>query len=111
MTSCWLTGWDSTPTRRRATRRGAYASIFDRASLNEGFKGNLFTDALDLTMNISMRVRLAQKMVASLPADCREAQPQDRPEFKAFKDAMVHRRVNPLVPATPGLKYAKLPLQ
>ena len=86
----------------------AYTSIFDRASLNEGFKGNIFTDALELTTNMSERVRLAQKMAAALPADCREALPQSSPEFKAFQAAMVHERVNPLLPATPGLKSIKL---
>jgi WD40 repeat protein len=86
----------------------AYASIFDRASLNEGYKGNLFTDALELTLNISMRVRQTQKLAATLPEGCRYAQPRHSSEFKAFQDAMLHQRVNPLLPATPGLNYTKL---
>jgi hypothetical protein len=86
----------------------AFDAIVDRASLNEGFKGNILTDALDMTTEVSRRVRLAQKMTASLSADCREAQPQDRAEFKAFQDFLLHQVVLPLVEPTPGLKAIKL---
>ena len=85
-----------------------FDSILDRASLNEGYKGNLITDALDLTTTTSMRVRRAQKMVNSLPSACGNAQPQDRPEFKAFQDFLIRQRVNPLVAPTAGLKAIKL---
>jgi hypothetical protein len=86
----------------------ALDSILDRATLNEGYKGNIFTDALDLTTNASMRVRKAQKMNKSLPASCGSIQPQERPEFKAFQDFLIRHRVNPLLAPTPGLKAIKL---
>jgi WD40 repeat protein len=86
----------------------AFDSILDRASLNDGYKGNFITDALDLTTNTSMRVRRAQKMVESLPPACGNAQPQDRPEFKAFQEYLIRQRVNPLVSPTAGLKAIKL---
>lgn len=86
----------------------AFAAVLDRASLNEGYMGNLLTDALELTTGVTMRVRMAQKMAESLAANCREAQPQLRPEFKAFQEFLIRQVVNPLVPPTPGLKAIKL---
>lgn len=86
----------------------AFDSIVDRASLNEGFRGNIFTDALDLTTTVSMRVHMAQKMIGSLPEGCRNAQPEDRPEFKTFQDFLLRQTVNPLVAPTTGLKAIKL---
>ena len=86
----------------------AFTSILDRSSLNEGYKGNILTDVLELTTTVSMRVRMAQKMTASLSADCREAQPEDRPEFKAFQDLMIRERINPLIAPTAGLEFIKL---
>ena len=85
---------------------GAFYSVLDRESLNEGFKGNIFTDALELTTTTSMRVRRAQKMIGSLPQGCASAQPQDRPEFKAFQDFLIRQRINPLIAPTPELKKA-----
>jgi hypothetical protein len=83
-------------------------AIVDRASLNEGFKGNLFTDILQLTTNDSMRLRMAQKMSSELPAACRNDQPKAPPEFKAFQNFLLHQLINPLVPPTPGEKAVKL---
>ncbi|MGO9776651.1 MAG: M48 family metalloprotease [Terracidiphilus sp.] len=86
----------------------AFDSILDRASLNEGYKGNLITDALDLTTNTSMRVRMAEKMNKSLPSSCSNAPPQERLEFKAFQDFLIRQRVDPLLAPTAGLKTIKL---
>lgn len=86
----------------------AFDAILDRASLNQGFTGNILTDALDLTLTVSMRVRLARKMVGALPPPCRDAQPEDRPEFQAFQDFLIREPINPLVAPTPGLKAIKL---
>jgi hypothetical protein len=86
----------------------AFSAIFDRASLNEGFRGNILTDALDLTTTMSMRVRMARKMVRSLPPGCANAQPQDRPEFKEFQDFLFRQVISPAVAPTPGLKAIKL---
>jgi predicted Zn-dependent protease len=89
----------------------AFDSIVDRASLNESFTGNILTDALDLTTLVSMRLRMSQKMIGSLPANCRETQPENRPEFKAFKDFLIRQRIDPLVAATPGLNAIMLDLR
>ena len=86
----------------------AFAAILDRASLNEGFAGNVLTDALDMTRAVSLRIRLAAKMIRSLPPDCRSGQPQERPGFKAFQDFLIRQTVNPLVAPTPGLRAIKL---
>ena len=40
--------------------------------------------------------------------DAAASQPQERPEFKAFQDFLIHQRINPLVAPTPGLKAVKL---
>jgi hypothetical protein len=87
---------------------GDFYSVLDRASLNEGFKGNIFTDALELTTTTSMRVRMAQRMIGSLPQGCANAHAQDRPEFKAFQDFLIRQTINPLAAPTPGLKAVKL---
>jgi hypothetical protein len=86
----------------------AFNAIVDRASLNAGYKGNFLTDALDLTTNVSMRVRMLKKMNAELPAVCRNVPLQERPEFMAFHDLLMHHKINPLVAPTPGLKAVKL---
>jgi hypothetical protein len=86
----------------------SYAAILDRATMNSGYKGNIFTDALDLTTNVSMRVRAAEKMNKSLPASCGGVQPRDRAEFKAFQAYLNRQRVNPLVAPTQGLKAIEL---
>jgi WD40 repeat protein len=80
----------------------------DRASLNDGFKGNILTDALSLTTNVSMRVRRAKEMNAGLPAECRIDQTQAGPAFKAFQDFLTHQKINALVASTPGLRAVKL---
>jgi WD40 repeat protein len=86
----------------------AFNSITDRASLNAGYKGNFLTDMLDLTTNVSMRVRELQKMTAALPAGCRGVQPLERAEFKAFQSFLSSQRINSLLPPTSGLKAVKL---
>jgi hypothetical protein len=86
----------------------AFDAILDRASLNDGFTGNALTDALDLTRGVSLRTRLAQKMIKSLPQSCRKARIRYRPEFAAFQNALLQQRVNPQVAPTPGLKAIHL---
>jgi hypothetical protein len=86
----------------------AFDAILDRATLNQGYTGNVLTDALEVTDVVSMRVRMAQKMLASLPPGCSNVQPQERPEFTAFQDFLMSQRVNPLVAPTFGLKTTRL---
>lgn len=87
----------------------AFATFLDRINDNGGFTGNLFTDVFDLTPLISLRVRMADKLVSSLPGSCREARPPYRQGFGPFQQAIQQRRIDPIVPATPGL--ASLALQ
>jgi hypothetical protein len=61
-----------------------------------------------MTRAVSLRIRLAAKMIRSLPPDCRSGQPQERPGFKAFQDFLIRQTVNPLVAPTPGLRAIKL---
>ena len=81
----------------------AFATFLDRVNNNGGFTGNLFTDAFDVTPIISVRVRMANKLVSSLPGSCREPRPMFRPGFEPFQQAIRQQRINPIVPASPGL--------
>ncbi len=81
----------------------AFANFLNRVNDNGGFTGNLFTDAFDMTPLISLRVRMANKLVASLPESCRHVRPVFRPGFRPFQQAIEQKRINPIVPATPGL--------
>ncbi len=86
----------------------AFAIFLDRVNDNGGYTGNLFTDVFDLTPDISLRVRMANKLVASLPGSCRDPRALYRTGFKPFQEAMRKQRINPIVPATPGLPSAAL---
>lgn len=86
----------------------AFATFLDRVNNNGGFTGNLFTSLFDATPEISVRVRMAQKTVKSLTAGCRLGRPAYRPKFKPFQYALSQQRINPIVPATPGLKSIAL---
>lgn len=81
----------------------AFATFLDRVNDNGGFTGNLFTDAFDLTPLISLRVRMADKLVKSLPETCRNTRPVYRPGFQPFQQAIEEQRINPIGLATPGL--------
>ncbi|HUB28739.1 MAG TPA: M48 family metalloprotease [Terracidiphilus sp.] len=81
----------------------AFAAFLDRVNNNGGYTGNLFTDLLDLTPEISIRVRMAHKTVNQLPASCRRSRPIYHPGFKPFRDALRLSRIDPIVPPTPGL--------
>ncbi|MFP5276117.1 MAG: M48 family metalloprotease [Acidobacteriota bacterium] len=87
----------------------AFATFLDRVNDNGGYTGNLFTDAFDLTPLISLRVRMADKLVSSLPQGCRNPRPLFRPGFQPFQQAIGQERINPIVPATPGLTSSALP--
>jgi WD40 repeat protein len=87
----------------------AFATFLDRVNNNGGFTGNLFTDIFDMTPDISIRVRMAHKTVASLPQSCRGPRSLYRPGFKPFQDALRGQRIDPLIAATPGLP--SIPLQ
>ena len=86
----------------------AFATFLDRVNDNGGYTGNLFTDAFDLTPIVSIRVRTAHKLISSLPGSCRNPRPLYRPGFKPFQQAMQQQRINPIVPATPGLASVTL---
>jgi hypothetical protein len=81
----------------------AFATFLDRVNDNGGFSGNLFTDLFDMTPTVSIRVRMAHKTIDALPDSCRRPRPVYRPGFEPFRDALQTNRINPIVPATPGL--------
>jgi Peptidase family M48 len=87
----------------------AFVTFLDRVNDNGGFTGNLFTDLFDITPEVSIRVRIAHKTVDSLFEGCRRPRPVYRPGFKAFQDSIRSHRIDPFVPATPGL--TSIPLQ
>ncbi len=87
----------------------AFAAFLDRVNDNGGFTGNLFTDIFDLTPEISIRVRMAHKTIHALPGSCRRPRPQYRPGFKPFQEELRYKRIDPYLPATPGL--SSFPLQ
>ena len=86
----------------------AFATFLDRVNDNGGFTGNLFTDVFDETPIISLRVRMANKLVSSLPAGCENARPGYHPDFAPFQQAVRDQRIDPMVPATPGLTSVAL---
>jgi hypothetical protein len=81
----------------------AFVTFLDRVNDNGGFTGNLFTDLFDMTPDVSIRVRVAHKTVDSLPGSCRRPRPVYQPGFKPFQDSLRGERIDPIVPATPGL--------
>lgn len=87
----------------------AFATFLDRVNNNGGFTGNLFTNLFDMTPEVSIRLRMAKKTISALPGSCRRPRPIYRPGFKPFQDAIWGQRIDPIVPATPGL--ASIPLQ
>jgi WD40 repeat protein len=86
----------------------AFSTFLDRVNDNGGYTGNIFTDAFDLTPLVSVRVRMADKLVRSLPEGCRSVRPSYSPGFKPFQQAIQQQRINPIVPATPGLNSVAL---
>ena len=86
----------------------AFVTFLDRVNDNGGFTGNLFTDLFDMTPEVSIRVRMAHKTVDALPESCRRPRAVYRPGFKPFQDSMRSQRIDPLVPATPGLTSISL---
>jgi len=86
----------------------AYVSLVDRVSQNEGYWGNILTDIFEVTPEVSLRVRAAQKLARDLPDACRSVKLGEHAEFKSFQDWLTLRRIDPLVAATPGLKWMKL---
>jgi hypothetical protein len=81
----------------------AFATFLNRVNDNGGYTGNLFTDAFDLTPLVSVRVRMANKLISSLPGACRAVRPMYRPEFGPFQEEIEKQRINPIVPSSPGL--------
>ncbi len=86
----------------------AYATFLDRVNLNEGRTGNFFTDLLDSTPEVSLRLRMAKKLIASLPEDCRHPRPLYGRKFKQFQDWLSAQRVDPMVAPTEGLTSIQL---
>ena len=82
----------------------AFPVFLDRVNDNGGYTGNLLTDMFYLTPVISLRVRMAQKLVDSLPKSCRAEQAGENPDFKAFQNAVEQGRIDPFVPDSSGLK-------
>lgn len=85
-----------------------YATMLDRVSVNVGFRGNLLTDALELTPVVSMRVNLAKKLAKSLPGECQAKPPNRNAVFQDFQAKMNRARVDPLTTPTPGLEWTAL---
>ncbi len=86
----------------------AFAAFLDRVNNNGGYTGSLFTEAFDLMPLVSLRVRMADKLVSSLPGACHQVRPAYRPGFKPFQLAIQQQRIDPIVPASPGLHGAVL---
>jgi WD40 repeat protein len=63
----------------------ALAEILDRVSLNNHRTGNLLTDLLGVTPEISLRVRVARHMLESIPAACSHPQPLSSESFRALQ--------------------------
>jgi WD40 repeat protein len=86
----------------------AFAENLDRVTANKGHTGNILTDVLGVTSEISLRVRVAHKMTGSLPDECKRLAPGSSPEFKAFQEAVRNVTIHPLIEPTPGLDSFKL---
>jgi len=86
----------------------AFAAFLDRVNNNGGYTGNFFTDLFDVTPDIAIRVRMAHKTIDSLPEGCRRPRPLYRRGFKPFQEAMRGQRIDPFIPATPGLRSIPL---
>lgn len=86
----------------------AFAENLDRISSNKGHTGNFLTDVVAATSLISLRVRVAREIAASLPADCEGQEPGSSAEFKAFQEAIRNTTIQWLVQPTPDLNSFKL---
>ena len=86
----------------------AFAENLDRITANKGHTGNILTDMLGGTSEISLRIRVARKIVAALPDECKQRVGSSSPEFKGFQDAVRDVRIHPVIEATPGLESIKL---
>jgi WD40 repeat protein len=86
----------------------AFAQNLDRIADNKGHTGNALTDLLGATGEISMRVRTARKITASLPQGCGDAQAASSDAFTSFQQAIRSAPVRPLINPTQGLTSFKL---
>lgn len=86
----------------------AFAENLDRIAANKGHTGNALTDLLGGTSEISLRVRTAHRITASLPQGCGDAQPSSSETFTRFQKAIRELPIHPLVDPTPGLTSFKL---
>jgi WD40 repeat protein len=86
----------------------AFAENLDRIAANKGHTGNILTDLLGTTSEISLRVRVARKVSGSLPEACGKLQPGASPQFKSFQEAVRSAPIHPLIEPTPGLTSLKL---
>jgi len=93
---------------RAAYAPEAFAAFLDRVNDNGGYTGNLFTDLFAMTPDVSIRVRTAHRTVEMLPGSCLRPRAIYRPGFERFQDALRVQRINPIVPATPGLSFVQL---
>ncbi len=86
----------------------AFPAFLDRVNDNGGYTGNLLTDMFYLTPVISLRVRMAQKLVHSLPKSCQAEKVGENPDFKAFQNAVEQGRIDPFVADSSGVKPLEL---
>ena len=86
----------------------AFAAFLDRINLNGGYEGSFFSDLLEMTPQVSVRIREAHKLVNALPQTCRIERPQFRAAFKPFLQRIQEQRIDPMVAATPGLNSVAL---
>jgi WD40 repeat protein len=86
----------------------AFAENLDRIAANKGRTGNILTDVLGATSEINLRVRVAHKIVATLPDECKQISKSSSPEFKEFQEAVRDVIIHPLIDASPGLESFKL---
>lgn len=81
----------------------AFPTVLDRINDNGGYTGNVLTDVFELTPIISIRVRMAKKAVADLPAGCVATADSKPKDFEKFQQAIENERIDPFVAPTPGL--------
>ncbi len=85
-----------------------FPEFLDRINDNGGYTGNFLTDLFELTPIISERVRMAKKVVASLPKGCNPDYHSDAQAFQRFQQAIGEQRIDPFVAPTPGLESVAL---
>ena len=86
----------------------ALTTLLDRTGGYNDFDESAFAPYFDFESDADVRAGQAHEILGDLPLACRDSRPQYRPGFKVFKDALRNSRIDPTVPASPGLKSIAL---